>query len=137
MQLQIPQVVISKECLHAPILSRKSGFFQELTVKGAAFILRELILIFVDDTLPLFWPPTVESFGSREASPSPKLLEVFFKALLSSKESHHDFSERFNLLAGSLSQNVVHAVSNGKILTPKHAWASHSNLHVRYQGERS
>ena len=68
------------------------------------------MLIFIDDTLPLSWPPTVESFGSREASPSPKLLEVFFKALLSSKESYQNFIERINLLAGSLSQNVVHAV---------------------------
>ena len=110
MQLQLPQVVINKKCLNAPILSRKSGFFQELSVKRAAFILRELILIFVDDTLLLSWPPTVESFGSREASPSPKLLEVFFKALSSSKESHHNLSERVNLLAGSLGQNVVHAV---------------------------
>ena len=117
---QIPQVVISKECLHAPILSRKSGFFQEFTVKRAALILRELTLKFVDETLPLPWPPTVESFESREAS-SPKLLEVFFKELLSSKESHHNSSERVNRLAGSLSQDVVHAVSKGKFLTPKHA----------------
>ena len=64
------------------------------------------------------WPPTVESFSAKERH-YPKLLESFFKELLSNKTSH-TMSERVGRLTYSFCQDIVHAMSKGKFRTPKH-----------------
>ena len=46
---------------------------------------------------------------------------MFFKELLSFKGSHHVTAERVHRLTDSFCQDVIHAVSKGKFLTPKHA----------------
>ena len=114
-----PQVVISRECLHNQSLPRNSPCVQQFTVKRAASLVRESVVKFIEESDPLPWPPTVESLAKRDLQ-YPELLRLFLKELLSPKESHHVTSERVNRLTDSFSQDVVHAVSKGKFLTPKH-----------------
>ena len=79
----------------------------------------ESVVKFIEESNPLPWPPTVESLAKRDLQ-YPELLRLFFKELLSPKESHRVTSERVNRLTDSFSQHVVHTVSKGKFLTPKH-----------------
>eukprot|EP00112_Aurelia_sp_Birch-Aquarium-sp1_P017646 Seg411.7 transcript_id=Seg411.7/GoldUCD/mRNA.D3Y31 product="hypothetical protein" protein_id=Seg411.7/GoldUCD/D3Y31 len=115
-----PQVVISKECLHGQIFSRNSTFFKEFTVQRAALILRASILEATENVSNVPWPPTVESLGSIDRR-CPSILGLFFKTLLSQKDSHNMIGEKVERLVDSFSQDVMHAVSKGKFLTPKHA----------------
>ena len=57
------------------------------------------------------------------------ILESFFKALLSPKDSHNVIGEKVERLVDSFSQDSVHVVSRGKFLTPKHA-AVGLGLHI-------
>ena len=115
-----PQVVITRECLRTQSLPRNSPCVQQFTIKRAASLVRESVIQFVEESDPLPWPPTVESLAKREKQ-YPELLQLFFKELLSPKESHHVTSERVNRLTNSFSQDVIRSVSKGKFLTPKHA----------------
>ena len=81
-------------------------------------ILQESVQNHLEKVAPLPWPPTVKSLATRDRN-YPKLLESFFKELLSHKTSHRT-SERVDRLTDSFCQDVVHAVSKGKFLTPKH-----------------
>ena len=101
-----PQVVISRECLYNQCLS---PCVQQFTVKRAASLVRESVVKFIEESDPLPWPPTVESLAKRDLQ-YPELLRLFFKGLLSPKESHHVTSERVNRLTDSFSQDVVHAL---------------------------
>ena len=118
-EYHVPQVVISSECLHNQILSRSSPCIEQFTIKRAALILQESVQNFLEKVAPLPWPPTVESLAARDRN-YPELLESFFKELLSHKTSYRT-SERVDRLTDSFCQDVVHAVSKGKFLTPKHA----------------
>ena len=66
------------------------------------------------------WPPKVESLGSIGRQ-FPSILESFFKALLSPKDSHNVIGAKVERLVDSFSQDIMHAVSRVKFLTPKHA----------------
>ena len=115
-EYHIPQVVISRECLHNQILSRSSPCIQQFTIKRAASFLQESVFAFLKEADPLLWPPTVESLVSREGQyPGP------IKELLSPKGSHHVTAERVDRLTDLFCQDIIHAVSKGKFLTPKHA----------------
>ncbi len=114
------QVVISKECLHGQIFSRNSTFFKEFTVQKAALILRDSVLEAIENVPNLPWPPTVDSLGSIDRK-CPDILGLFFKTLLSQKDSHNVIGERVERLVDSFSQDIMHAVSKGKFLTLKHA----------------
>ena len=92
-----PPVVISRECLHNQSLQKNSPCVQQFTVKRAASLVRELVVKFIEESDPLPWPPTVESLAKRDLQ-YPELLRLFFKELLSPKESHHVTSERVNRL---------------------------------------
>ena len=118
-EYHVPQVVISKECLHNQILSRSTPFIEQFTIRRAALILQESVLQYLEEAVPLPWPPTVESLAARDRN-YPELLESFFKEILSQKNSHHT-SERVDRLSDSFCLDIVHAVSNGKFLTLKHA----------------
>ena len=119
-EYHISQVVISKECLHNQMISGSSTRIQQYALKRAASFLQESVLSFLEEADPLPWPPTVESLVSRERQ-YPELLQLFFKELLSFKGSHHVTAERVDRLTDSFCQDVIHAVSKGKFLTPKHA----------------
>lgn len=119
-EYHISQVVISKECLHNQMISGSSTRIQQSALKRAASFLQESVLSFLEEADPLPWPPTVESLVSRERQ-YPELLQLFFKELLSFKGSHHVTAERVDRLTDSFCQDVIHAVSKGKFLTPKHA----------------
>ena len=119
-EYHIPQVVISRECLHNQMISGSSSCLQQFAIKRAASFLQESVLKFVEEAEPLSWPPTVESLASRERQ-YPELLQLFYKELLSSKGSHHATAERVDRLTDSFCQDIIHAVSKGKFLTTKHA----------------
>ncbi len=118
----VSQVVVSRECLHSQILSRTSPSIQRLTIKRAASILRESVLNHVEEAVPLPWPQTVESLALRDKQ-YPEHLDLFFKKLLSDKDTHH--SERVDRLTDSFCQDIVYAVSKGQFLAPKHASLGH------------
>ena len=115
----VPLVVISSEYLHNQTLSRSSPCIEQFTIKQAALILQESVQNYLEKAAPLQWPPTVESLATRDRN-YPELLESFFKELLSQKTSHCT-CDRVDRLTDSFCQDVVHAVSKGKFLTPKHA----------------
>ncbi|CAB3984611.1 Hypothetical predicted protein [Paramuricea clavata] len=102
------------------MISGSSTRIQQSALKREASFLQESILNFLEEADPLPWPPTVESLVSRERQ-YPELLQLFFKELLSFKGSHHVTAERVDRLTDSFCQDVIHAVSKGKFLTPKHA----------------
>ena len=82
--------------------------------------MHDIVLKFVKESTPLPWPPTIESLMSKERE-SPALLQLFFNALLSPTDSHHDVKETTKRLSDSFSQDVVHALSKGTLMTLKHA----------------
>ena len=104
----VPQVVISSECLHNRILSRNSPCIEQFIIKRAALMLQESVQHHLENVAQLPWPPTVESFSARERH-YPELLESFCKELLSNKISHTT-SERVGRLTDSFCQDIVHAV---------------------------
>jgi hypothetical protein len=90
-EYHIPQVVISKECLHNQLILGSSTCIKQFTLKRAASFLQESVLSYLEKDDPLLWPPIVESLVSREKVL--KLLQLFFKDLLSFKGSHHVTAE--------------------------------------------
>ena len=118
-EYHLPQIVISKECLHSQVTSRNSLFFRKATVTKSANILREIVLKHLEEAKSLPWPPTVENLNSID-SQYPELLNEFMKMLLSSKDSNHSCSVRVNRIADSFCQDIVYAISKGKYLTLKH-----------------
>ena len=99
-------------------MAKALQFSDEYIVKKAAFKLRHALLEFMNDAVPLPWPPTVESFQSKERQP-PSLLTLFFKKLLTS-ENYHQAGEHLERLIMSLSEDVINALSRGDFLTLKH-----------------
>ena len=113
-----PQVVFSKDCIETQSMAKALQFSDEYIVKKAAFKLRHALLEFMNDAVPLTWPPTVESCQSKERQP-PSLLTLFFKKLLTS-ENYHQAGEHLERLIMSLSEDVINALSRGDFLTLKH-----------------
>ena len=65
----------------------------------------------------MVWPPTFKSLKStRDKYPS--TLGLFFTNLL--KPKSHSPGENIQRASVSMSDDVVHSVSNGLVLTPKH-----------------
>lgn len=114
-----PQVVISKDCLQGQVFSRNSTVFKEFTVEKASRLLREGILDTIERAPGVPWPPTADSLSSIERQ-YPDILRSFFKTLLSPTGGHNVISERVERLVDSFSQDLMHAVSKGQFLTPKH-----------------
>ena len=84
--------------------------------------LRNDLLIYCDKIGKNNWPPTIESVTVEYGKP-PALVELFLSCLLQDNE----VSKRKNGNTGNLSRLVdsftadfVHAVSKGKVITPKH-----------------
>ena len=87
-------------------------------MKEAAQILREKIDDFIaKEKEEQIWAPTVKSLSDCRKR-YPDALDTFFVHLL--KPKIHLAGEKIRRAAQSLSDDVIHSVSNGKILTVKH-----------------
>eukprot|EP00112_Aurelia_sp_Birch-Aquarium-sp1_P020341 Seg522.5 transcript_id=Seg522.5/GoldUCD/mRNA.D3Y31 product="hypothetical protein" protein_id=Seg522.5/GoldUCD/D3Y31 len=90
----------------------------EYHVQQAASILRNETLDFIESKPNLSWPPTVEEL--RDVTRLGPELLIFFKKLLSTKDSHHAESCTVSRYAESYTQDILYALSKGKFLTAKH-----------------
>ena len=82
------------------------------TNKHVAESLREDILRHYKDLPETQWPPTIEELTSEERKP-PNLLLTFLSNIL-----HVNSTD--NTLVDSFAQDIIHAVTKGKVTTPKH-----------------
>ena len=106
--------------MESQTISKSLEFGEEYTIKQAVAILRDIVLKFVEKSVPLPWPPTMETLMSEERI-SPALLKLFFDELLSPSSNHHATGEIVCRLRDSFSQDVIHALSKGTFITSKHA----------------
>ena len=115
--LNEPQVVVRAGAQSTGEIVHQSN--KHKVLKMAADILREDVDLFIgrEKELDNVWPPTPESLlACRERYPDS--LDTFFNTFL--KPRHHSPGDNVCRATKSMSDDVVHFLSNGNILTLKH-----------------
>ena len=94
----------------------------DLCLKNVASRLRNDLVIYCNKIGKNNWPPTIESVTEEYGKP-PASVELFLSCLLLDNEvSKHKNgnTEKLLQLVDSFTADFVHAVSKGKVITPKH-----------------
>ena len=96
-----PYIVISAVCLQSTPLASMPLLNDEYHIQQAASILCSETLDFIESKPDLSWPPTVEELLDVTRLGPEKLL-IFFKKLLSAKDSHHAESATESTIADKI-----------------------------------
>ena len=118
-----PQIVVSREGTPQIVVSREgitttsTTNTKEYLLKAAAKALRSEILEYEKSLPDLSWPPQIDVLKERNES-IPSLVTNFLDILL--KALGHSNSVFTQRLIDSFSQDLVHGVSRGRVITLKH-----------------
>ena len=112
-----PLVVIAKISHTSGKLFHTSN--RQQMIKVTAQMMREIVNEYVENEKKTdsVWPPTVESLRLTRLS-CPPLLTSFFTQLLKTKE--HSAGESVQRAVESMTDDIIHSVSNGTVFTLKH-----------------
>ena len=108
-----PQIVVSRE----GITTTSTTNTKEYLLKAAAKALHSEILEYEKSLPDLSWPPQIDVLKERNES-IPSLVINFFDILL--KAPGHSNSVFTQRLIDSFSQDLVHGVSRGRVITLRH-----------------
>ena len=107
------QVVVSKEGIYSKIIIGS----KETILKEAAKCLQHDVISFENSLSEMPWPPPIEYFENRNQELPPNLTN-FVQMVL--KSSNCPISEKVNHMKLSLSQDLVHGITQGRVMTLKH-----------------
>ena len=108
----IAEIVANTDCVTGTFVVDK-----ESQIRAAAKSLKEDILNKYDELQDLNWPPTSEEL-QEDSQAAPKSLCIFLEMLI--KYDNHSRAEKQARLIASVTQDIVFAVTRGKVMQLKH-----------------
>ena len=108
-----PQVIINSKRLNESTMIKN----KDIVIKYAARYIQEDIQKFAKELPELSWPPSINELETQEQQ-IPKSVTEFFETLL--KPQAHTSPEKIKLLVQSYSNDVIHSVTRGRVITLKH-----------------
>ena len=109
---KMSEVIIKKESIQSHILPNNP----DLIIQKAADIIYGDIQKYTLNLPELPWPPYIEDLTSEIRKPPDSLTSFLFRLL---KETHYE-RPTTNRLVQSHDSDIIHSVTHGKVLTPKH-----------------
>ena len=108
----IAEVVVNTECVTGTL-----SVDEESQIRATAKSLKEDILNKYDELQDINWPLTSEELQEDSRTP-PKSLCIFLETLI--KYDDHRITEKQARLISSITQDIVFAVTRGKVMQRKH-----------------
>ena len=108
-----PQVVVSSEGIY----SKNMMGCNEALLQEAAKYLQSEVLAYENSLPELPWPPQIDTLVERSEL-IPSSLINFLNILL--KSTNHPNSEKVSRMVTSFSQDLIHGISRGRVVTLKH-----------------